>query len=109
MPAGAAASGTTAATANKPFLVGEEGPEIFTPGQTGSISPTDQTISALTSGAANTGETVVVQAPAPAVNVNTIVVDDPSKIPTGIESPDGRQAIRNVIREESSGIKRDLG
>lgn len=104
-----AAHGSTAATANKPFIVGEEGPEIFTPGQTGSITPTDQTISALTGGAANNRETVVVQAPAPEVNVQTVVVDDPSKIPAGIESPEGRQAIRNVIREERSGIKRDLG
>ncbi len=95
-------------TANKPFLVGEEGPEIFTPGQTGSITPTDQTISALSNGAANNRETVVVQAPTPEVNVQTIVVDDPSKVPTGIESPDGRQAVRNVIREERAGIKRDL-
>ena len=104
-----AATGTGAATANKPFLIGEEGPEIFTPGQTGSISPTDQTISALTSGAANQRETTVVQAPAPQVNLSTIVVDDPSKIPTGIESPEGRQAVRNVIRQDRSGIKQDLG
>lgn len=104
-----AATGRQAATANKPFLVGEEGPELFTPGQTGSISPNDQTIAALSGGAANNRETVVVQAPAPEVNVNTIVVDDPSKVPTGIESPEGKQAIRNVIRTERSGIKRDLG
>ena len=104
-----AADGSTAAVANKPFIVGEEGPELFTPGQTGSITPTDQTIQALTGGAANSRETIVVQAPTPEVNVNTIVVDDPSKVPAGIESPDGRQAVRNVIREERSGIKRDLG
>lgn len=104
-----AAHGTTAATANKPFVVGEEGPEIFTPGQTGSITPTDQTIEALTGGAANNRETIVVQAPAPEVNLQTVVVDDPSKIPAAIQSPDGRQAVRNVIREERSGIKRDLG
>lgn len=104
-----AQDGSTAAMANKPFLVGEQGPELFTPGQTGSITPTDQTIEALRGGAGNNSSTVVVQAAPPPVNVNTIVVDDPSKIPTGIESPDGRQAIRNVIREERSGIKRDLG
>lgn len=96
-------------TANKPFVVGEEGPEIFTPGQTGSITPTDQTIGALTSGAANNRETMVVQAPAPEVNVQTVVVDDPSKVPAAIQGPDGRQAVRNVIREERAGIKRDLG
>ena len=107
---GTAATGSNAAGANKPFLVGEEGPEIFTPGQTGSITPTDNTIESLSAGAGGGGgQTVVVQAPAPEVNVNTIVVKDPSEIPTGIESPDGRQAIRNVIREERSGIKRDLG
>lgn len=108
LPQAQAADGSTAATANKPFLVGEEGPEIFTPGQTGSITPTDQTISALTNGAANNKETVVVQSPSPSVNVNNVIVDDASKVPAAMESADGRQAIRNVIREESAGIKRDL-
>jgi lambda family phage tail tape measure protein len=103
-----AAHGSGAARANKPFLVGEEGPEIFTPGQTGSITPTDQTIEALSNGAGSGGETVVIQAPAPEVNVNTIVVDDPSKIPTGIESPDGQQAVLNVINQNRSAIKRNI-
>jgi lambda family phage tail tape measure protein len=105
--AGAGADGAII-PANKPFLVGEEGPEIFTPGQTGSITPTDQTIEALTNGAGRGSETVVVQAPAPAVNVNTIVVDDPDKIPAGIESPDGQQAVMNVINMNRSNIKRSL-
>lgn len=96
------------AQANKPFLVGEEGPEIFTPGQTGSVTPTDQTIEALSNGAGRGGETVVVQAPAPNVNVNTIVVDDPDKIPAGIESPDGQQAVMNVINRNRGNIKRSL-
>lgn len=107
-PTDQAANGSPNAMANKPFLVGEEGPEIFTPGQTGSISPTDQTIAALTGGAASKKETVVVQAPAPEVNVQTVVVKDPKEIPAAMESPDGRQSIRNVIREERQGIKRDL-
>lgn len=105
--AGALAGGGTA-QANKPFLVGEEGPEIFTPGQTGTVTPTDQTIEALTNGAGRSGETVVVQAPAPNVNVSTIVVDDPKKIPSGIESPDGQQAVMNVINRNRGNIKRSL-
>ena len=104
---GALAAGGTA-QANKPYLVGEDGPEIFTPGQTGSVTPTDQTIEALSNGAGRSGETVVVQAPAPNVSVQTVVVDDPSKVPTGIESPDGQKAVMNVINMNRSNIKRSL-
>ena len=96
-------------TANKPFIAGEEGPEIVNPGQTGTVTPNDQTIEALTGGAANKRETMVVQAPAPEVNVTNVIVDDPTAIPAGIESPDGVQAVRNIIRKDRSGIKRDLG
>jgi phage-related minor tail protein len=37
-PAGALASGGTA-TGGKSYLVGEKGPELFTPGRTGSVTP----------------------------------------------------------------------
>lgn len=104
----AAQDGSTAARANKPFLVGEEGPEIFTPGQTGSITPTDQTIEALAGGAANQRETVVVQAPAPMVNVQNNIIRDPNEIPRAIESPDGRAAVVNVIGEEKQAVNRTL-
>lgn len=114
--AGSATEGVTGAlqdgglaTANKPFLVGEEGPEIFTPGQTGTVTPTDQTIEALAGGAGGGGETMVIQAPAPDVNVQTVVVDDPNKIPSAIESPDGQQSVLNVINQNRSNIKRTLG
>lgn len=102
-----AAHGDPSLDPNVPTIVGEEGPEILQ-GQTGSITPTDQTIAALTNGAANSKETIVVQAPAPAVNLQTIVVDDPSQVPSAIESPDGTQAILNVIERNPNSVNRRL-
>lgn len=95
-------------TANRPFLVGEEGPEIFTPGQTGSITPTDQTIQALTNGAGGGKETIVIQAPAPSINVQNMIVQDPEEIPRAIESPSGEQAVINVIAKNPTAIQRSL-
>jgi lambda family phage tail tape measure protein len=102
----AAATGSTMAVANKPFLVGEEGPELFTPGQTGSITPTDQTVGALAN-ASSPRETVVnVSVPPAQPVVNTYVVEDESKITQTMESPAGERAIINVIRKNPSLLQR---
>lgn len=105
----AAATGSAMAVANKPFLVGEEGPELFTPGQTGSITPTDQTIGALASASSAQGQVTVVQAPAPEVNVQVVNVDSPDAVRSAMDTDDGAQVILNQIRRNRSAIKQELG
>ena len=105
----AAATGSTMAVANKPFIVGEEGPELFTPGQTGSITPTDQTIGALASASSAQGQVTIVQAPAPEVNVQVVNVDSPEAARSAMNTDDGAQVIINQIRRNRSVIKQELG
>ncbi len=77
----------------QPILVGERGPEIFTPPGSGQITP-DVNINQ------------AAQAP-PIVNV--INVTDPADIPSGIETPEGAAAIINVIQNNPEAIRRVLG
>jgi tape measure domain-containing protein len=77
----------------QPILVGERGPEIFTPPGSGSIDP-------------NININQAAQAP-PMVNV--INVTDPADIPSGIETPEGQAAIINVIQNNPEAIRRVLG
>ena len=77
----------------QPILVGERGPEIFTPPGSGSIDP-------------NININQAAQAP-PMVNV--INVTDPADIPSGIETPEGAAAIINVIQQNPEAIRRVLG
>jgi tape measure domain-containing protein len=77
----------------QPILVGERGPELFTPPGSGSISP-------------NVNISQAAQAP-PMVNV--INVSDPADIPSGIETPEGEQAVINVIQKNPEAVRRLLG
>ena len=76
-----------------PTLVGERGPELFTPASSGTISP-------------NVSINQAAQAP-PMVNV--INVSDPADIPSGIETPEGEQAVINVIQKNPEAVRRLLG
>jgi len=76
-----------------PRLVGERGPELFTPASSGTISP-------------NVNIAQAAQAP-PVVNV--VNVSDPADVPTGIESPEGEEAVINVIQRNPETVRRLLG
>lgn len=101
----AAASGTPAALAGQPILVGEEGPELFTPGQTGAIVPNDQTIGALAEATSNQGQTVVVQQPPTPMNVTVVNVTDPNEVATALSTPGGEQAILNVLSKNRNALQ----
>ena len=88
---GAQAGGTI--SSGGPTLVGERGPELFTPASSGTITP-------------NIAIDQAAQAP-PTVNV--INVSDPADIPSGIETPEGEQAIINVIQRNPEAVRRVLG
>ena len=76
-----------------PTLVGERGPELFTPASSGTITP-------------NVNIAQAAQAP-PTVNV--VNVSDPADIPSGIETPEGEQAVINVIQKNPEAVRRLLG
>jgi hypothetical protein len=78
------------------FIVGEEGPELFTAPGAGRIVPAGETAAAL--GGAQ--QAPVVNVSAPPATVNVVNVSDPDEVPAGIESPGGEQAVLNVIRKK---------
>jgi hypothetical protein len=71
------------------YMVGENGPELFTPGRTGSITPNaaDQP-----------------QAP-PQVNVQVVNVDDPQMVPQAISAGEADDAIVNTIMRNKDRIR----
>lgn len=92
---------------NRAFVVGEQGPEIFVPPAAGQIVPAPETAAILGGGGQAAAAPVVVEAPP--VNINNVVVDDPDAIPQGIESPDGQQAVMNVIQRRRPQVRGILG
>ena len=75
-----------------PTLVGERGPELFTPASSGTITPNIN----------------IAQAAQAAPTVNVINVSDPADIPSGIETPEGEQAVINVIQRNPEAVRRLL-
>lgn len=83
---------------NKPTLVGERGPELFQPGQSGNIVSNE-----MMRGNAQAAPTVNVS-PAPVV-----VVDDPSKVEKALQSANGQRALVNAITEKRGSVNQALG
>jgi len=89
---------------NKPIIVGEEGPEIFNPSTSGAIIPNDTTTAAL--GTSRSQQAPVVNVTAPPAMVQVINVSDPDEVPSAMQSPEGEQAILNVIQRNPQVIRR---
>lgn len=88
----------------KSYLVGEDGPEMFTPEHGGDITPAGETAAAMRGSGS---PTVNVSAPPAAVNV--INVRDPAEIPSAIESGAGAQAVMNVLGKNRQTAKGLIG
>lgn len=76
---------------DRPFIVGEDGPELFTPSTNGSITPAGQTAA-------------MMQSQPPVVNV--INVKDESEIPESINSGKADAAIINVLARNRDQVRR---
>lgn len=74
------------------FLVGERGPELFTPPETGRVVPTDAL-----GGMAQ-----------PTVNVQVVNVDDPSSVPKAMSTKAGEQVVLNTIQRNASRLREIL-
>lgn len=102
--AGAAHGGDV--EANRTYIVGEKGPELFTPPTAGTIIPAGQTAQALQGGQG--GGTTVVTSPPPKVNVNIVNVDDPASARDAMDTDDGAKVIMNQLRRNRSAVRREL-
>ena len=98
---GARASGGPVASGHT-YLVGEEGPELFTPPTGGTITPAGETAALMSQGQQ---QPPVVNVAPPAVTVSNVIVNDPSEIPSGIESPQGQRAIMNVLNQKKQTVR----
>ena len=81
-------------TPDKAFLVGEKGPELFTPPSRGNITP-------------NSDLRGAAMAP-PVVNVNVINVTDPNEIAAAINDGSADKAIINAVGRNKSAVKQNL-
>lgn len=88
--AGAFAEGGSV-RANEPIIVGEEGPEVFTPPRGGTIVPNDAL-----GGGGNA---------APEVNVSVVNVSDPSEITNAMSSREGTEVIMNTLARNRGRLK----
>lgn len=71
---------------DRSYVVGENGPELFQPNQTGTIVPNSQ------------------PAAPPQVNVQVVNVDDPNKVPQAISNGDADEAIINALARNKDRV-----
>lgn len=76
----------------QPYLVGENGPEVFQPNRSGTIIP---------NGAALPAE-------APQTNITVVNVTDPNMVTAALNDPASQQVIVNVIGKNKDAINRAL-
>lgn len=88
---GARASGGPVSP-GKTYLVGEKGPELFTPPNSGTIVPNGS-----------------MGGVAPAVNLTVVNSTDPAEVTSAMASADGEQVILNVIRRNKNSVKQTIG
>lgn len=89
--------------ADKPYMVGEQGPELFVPSGSGNIMSHDATMSAL--GTSQKQAAPVVNVSAPPATIQVINVSDPNEVPDALNSPDGEQAVLNVIQRNPALVR----
>lgn len=81
--------------AGETSIVGENGPEIFTPKQSGAIVPNDRI------GGGQAPQVTVMPAP-------VVVLDDPKKVEQALQSANGQRALVTAIGEKSSSVNQAL-
>jgi tape measure domain-containing protein len=92
-PAGTRASGGPV-NRNKSYLVGEQGPEMFTPSDNGTVTANDKLVGASAAAAAP-----------PQVNVSVVNVQDPAMVSDAISDGGSDDAIINVMARNPEAIR----
>lgn len=90
--------------ANRPYIIGEKGPEIFNPSTSGTIIPNDVASAVATAPT----QAPVINVPAqPTPNVTVInQFNTGSVVAAGLESPEGERALLNAISKNSDTINK---
>lgn len=94
---------------NRPFLVGEQGPEVFRPQGSGSIVPAGETAAMMARAGQASAAPVVVEVAAPAVNVNITNQNDPNEFKEEVDSGRLDISIVNVLQRKKSTSRQSLG
>lgn len=94
---------------NRPFLVGEQGPELFRPQGSGSIVPAAETAAMMARAGQASAAPVVVEVAAPPVNVEIINQNDPNEFKDAIDSGELDISIVNVNQRRKSAVRQSLG
>lgn len=94
---------------NRPFLVGEEGPELFRPQGSGDIVPTGETAAMMAQAGAAAAAPSIVEVAAPDVNVNITNQSDPNEFKEAVDSGDLDVSIVNVLQRRKSASRQSLG
>lgn len=103
-----AASGADA-LANQPFIVGEQGMELFVPKTAGTIVPHAETVSALAGASAASAGRTVVNSPRPEVHVHiTNTIDPRDVVEAGLNSREGQTHLVNAIGKNKTSVKKTL-
>ena len=77
----------------QPILVGERGPELFSPPGSGQVSPNVN----------------INQAAQAAPTVNVVNVTDPADIPAGLRTSEGEEEVINILQRNPDAVRRILG
>lgn len=91
---------------NTPYLVGENGPELFTPGRSGAIVPNDQVGEAMARAGSRGDNSPVVNVAAPNVVVHNSF--DPAMVIDALDTPAGARVMQNQVSRNPSAFKRVL-
>jgi len=71
----------------RPVLVGERGPELFVPTQSGRVIPNSQ-----------------MEAAPPQVNVSVVNVSDPDEVRNALNTPEGEATVMNIVRKNKRAL-----
>ena len=105
---GFAAEGAVA-RAGQPFIVGEEGRELFVPDSAGTIVPHAATAAALANSIPPSGGSTVVNVPRPQVDVHVENhIDSGRVVAAGLKTRDGQAGFISTASKNRTALRKDL-
>lgn len=92
---------------NRPYIVGERGPELFVPGRSGTVVPNDRVAAAVAD--SGRGGSAPVTVMPPQVNLTVVNVEDPEAPFRALESPRGGRTVINHMGKNPQSARRAIG
>lgn len=95
--------------ANRPYLVGEEGPELFVPNNSGNIIPHDQTAKGMVEAAGAQTAPAIINVPTPRVDVTVVnSIDSGDIVSRGLDTPKGERSFVNTVGKNKNTVNKRL-